>query len=63
MMAGHISVPFFPTLQSFELEKLIDFGEVKLLFAGKLENWEEQSKVLKIFQLFLSHITIIIRYK
>ena len=47
MMAGHISVPFFPTLQSFELEKLIDFGEVKLLFAGKLENWEEQSKGVK----------------
>ena len=47
MMAGHISVPFFPTLQSFELEKLIDFGEVKLLFAGKLENWDEQSKGVK----------------
>lgn len=47
MMSGHISVPFFPTLQSFELEKLIDFGEVKLLFAGKLENWEEQSKGVK----------------
>ena len=47
MMAGHVSVPFFPTLQSFELEKLIDFGEVKLLFAGKLENWEEQSKGVK----------------
>lgn len=44
MMSGHISVPFFPTLKSYELENLIDFGEVKLLFAGKLENWEEQSK-------------------
>ncbi len=47
MMAGHISVPFFPTLQSSELEKLIDFGEVKLLFVGKLENWDEQSKGVK----------------
>ena len=44
MMSGHISVPFFPTLKSNELENLIDFGEVKLMFAGKLENWEEQSK-------------------
>ena len=47
MMSGHISVPFFPTLKSYELEKLIDFGEVKLMFAGKLENWEEQSKGVK----------------
>ena len=47
MMSGHISVPFFPTLKSYELEKLIHFGEVKLMFAGKLENWEEQSKGVK----------------
>ena len=47
MMSGHISVPFFPTLKSYELENLIAFGEVKLLFAGKLENWEEQSKGVK----------------
>ena len=47
MMSGHISVPFFPTLKSYELENLIDFGEVKLLFAGKLENWEEQVKGIK----------------
>ena len=47
MMSGNISVPFFPTLKSYELENLIDFGEVKLLFAGKLENWEEQSKGVK----------------
>ena len=25
MMSGHISVPFFPTLKSYELENLIDF--------------------------------------
>ena len=47
MMAGHISVPFFPTLKSNELKNLIEFGEIKLLFAGKLENWEEQSKGVK----------------
>ena len=47
MMSGHISVPFFPTLKSYELENLIDFGEVKLLFVGKLENWEEQVKGVK----------------
>jgi len=63
MMSGHISVPFFPTLKSYELEKLIDFGEVKLMFAGKLENWEEQSKGVKnipiiSFPLYENHSPI-----
>jgi len=43
-MAGHISVPFFPTLKSYEIEKLLDFGDVNALFVGKLENWEEMKK-------------------
>ena len=43
-MAGHISVPFFPTLKSHEIEKLLDFGDVDALFVGKLENWEEMKK-------------------
>ena len=40
-MAGYISVPFFPTLKSNEIKKLLDFGDVDALFVGKLENWEE----------------------
>ena len=43
-MAGHISVPFFPTLKSYEIEKLLDFGDVNALFVGKLENWGEMKK-------------------
>ena len=43
-MSGHISVPFFPTLKSYEIEKLLDFGDVSVLFVGKLENWEEMKK-------------------
>ncbi|SVA78623.1 uncharacterized protein METZ01_LOCUS131477 [marine metagenome] len=43
-MSGHISVPFFPTLKSYEIEKLLDFGDVSALFVGKLENWEEMKK-------------------
>ncbi len=43
-MSGHISVPFFPTLKSNEIEKLLDFGDVSVLFVGKLENWEEMKK-------------------
>ncbi len=63
MMSGHISVPFFPTLKSYELENLIEFGEVKLLFAGKLENWQEQKKGVKnvpviSFPTYQNHSTI-----
>ena len=40
MMAGYISVPFFPSLKGKELEFLIDFGDVDLLFVGKIETWD-----------------------
>jgi len=43
-MAGYISVPFFPTLNSKEIADLLEFGDVKALFIGKLENWEEMKK-------------------
>ena len=36
-MAGYISVPFFPTLNSKEVGNLLEFGDVKALFVGKLE--------------------------
>ena len=42
VMAGYISVPFFPNLTSGEINKLLTFGDVDLLFAGKVEDWEEQ---------------------
>ena len=41
IMAGYVSVPFFPNLKSTEIKSLIEFGEVSALFVGKLENWEE----------------------
>ncbi len=40
MMAGFVSVPFYPTLTGKQLGELIEMGDVKILFAGKLENWE-----------------------
>ena len=43
-MAGYISVPFFPTLNSKEIGNLLEFGDVKALFVGKLENWEEMKQ-------------------
>lgn len=41
LMAGYISVPFFPNLTSKEIKNLVEFGDVKALFAGKLEDWPE----------------------
>lgn len=41
LMAGYISVPFFPNLSSKEINNLVEFGDVKALFAGKIEDWPE----------------------
>ena len=40
-MAGYISVPFFPTLNSKELQSLLHFGDVSALFMGKVNTWDE----------------------
>ena len=44
IMAGYVSVPFFPSLKSHEIKNLLEFGDVKALFMGKVENWEEIKK-------------------
>ena len=41
MMAGFVSVPFFPTLKGEELKYLLDFGDVDLMFVGKIETWDD----------------------
>ena len=40
-MAGYISVPFFPTLNSKELQSLLHFGDVSALFMGKVNTCDE----------------------
>ena len=32
---------FFPNLKSHEIKNLLEFGDVKALFMGKVENWDE----------------------
>ena len=44
IMAGYISVPFFPNLKSHEIKNLLEFGDVKALFMGKVEDWDEIKK-------------------
>lgn len=44
MMAGLISVPFYPNQTADQLSEVIAAGKIKLLFVGKLEDWENQKK-------------------
>jgi len=44
IMAGYVSVPFFPNLKSHEIKNLLEFGDVKALFMGKVEDWDEIKK-------------------
>jgi len=41
MMAGHISVPFFPTLTGDQIAEVLHLGDVDLLFVGKIEVWDD----------------------
>ena len=41
MMAGYVSVPLFPSLKGEELSFLLDYGDVDLIFIGKIETWED----------------------
>tara|TARA_B100000579_G_scaffold321139_1_gene270800 strand:+ start:4230 stop:5906 length:1677 start_codon:yes stop_codon:yes gene_type:complete len=44
IMSGYVSVPFFPNLKSHEIKNLLEFGDVKALFMGKVEDWDEIKK-------------------
>ena len=39
MMSGHVSVPLYPNLSSETLSKILKHSESKLLFVGKLDNY------------------------
>ena len=42
LMGGYVSVPFYPTLPAEDLKEVIELSEIKALFVGKLETWENQ---------------------
>ncbi len=42
MMSGHVSVPIYPTLNDKSIKPIIEHSESKLLFVGKLDNYESQ---------------------
>ena len=39
-MAGHVSVPLYPTLAADTIRQILVHSEAKLLFVGKLDGWE-----------------------
>jgi len=40
-MAGHVSVPLYPTLAAGTVQQILEHSEAKLLFVGKLDSWDE----------------------
>lgn len=39
-MAGHVTVPVFPTLTADAVRQILEHSESKLLFVGKLDGWD-----------------------
>ncbi len=46
-MAGHISIPLYPTLNGDTIQEIIEHSESKLLFVGKLDEWDLQKDYVK----------------
>ena len=40
-MAGHVSVPLYPNLQADTIKTILTHSNVKALFVGKLDGWED----------------------
>ena len=43
-MAGHVSVPLYPTLNGDTVSYILEHSEAKLLFVGKLDDWAEMQQ-------------------
>ena len=39
-MAGHVTVPLYPTLAAKTVTQILEHSESKLLFVGKLDDWD-----------------------
>jgi len=40
-MAGHVTVPLYPTLNADTVNYILEHSEAKLVFIGKLDDWDE----------------------
>ncbi len=43
-MAGHISIPLYPTLHADSVRQILDHSETKVLFVGKLDDWDDMKE-------------------
>jgi long-chain acyl-CoA synthetase len=43
-MAGHVSVPLYPTVTADTVQHIVEHSESRLFFAGKLDDWDEARK-------------------
>ena len=46
VMAGYVSVPFYANLNHEQLKEVARLGDIKALFVGKIENWENTKQGL-----------------
>lgn len=53
-MAGHVSVPLYPTLTAPQLNEILVHSEAKVLFTGKLDDWNGMPKEIHKIALPLS---------
>ncbi len=42
-MAGHVSVPLYPTLSPEAMRQILEHSEARVLFIGKLDGWDKLS--------------------
>ena len=46
MMAGHVSVPIYPTLSASGIKEILEHSEAKLIFLGKLDDYSTQAAAM-----------------
>ena len=46
MMGGYISVPLYASLPKQQLSDVIELGDIKAIFLGKLESWGDKSEAI-----------------
>src|SRR3546814_15904084 len=39
-IAGHVSVPIYPTLAATSIRQILDHSQAKAIFIGKLDGWD-----------------------
>ncbi len=51
MLGGFISIPLYPNLTAAQLRKVFEIAEVKALFVGKIEDWDQMKDGLPADQV------------